>query len=60
MGVGSEKMTKKSKKSEKKVKKSKKSQKKMQKDVQNCTPDTNASLNVKIGNFERGKISFSK
>jgi len=27
----------------------------VQKNVQNCTPDTKASLNVKIGNFERGQ-----
>jgi len=43
------------KKSGKKLKKRKKSEKKTQKNVQNCTPDTNASLDVKIGKFLVGE-----
>jgi len=32
----------------------------MQKTVQNSTPDTKASFNVKMGGLLRGKISLSK
>jgi len=32
----------------------------MQKNVQNCTPDTKALFNVKIGKILRGKIPVSK
>jgi hypothetical protein len=28
--------------------------------VQNCTPDTNASFNVKIGNLERAALGASE
>ena len=52
---------------EQKVKKSGKIEKKVTKwhvllcvFVKNCTPDTNASFNVKMGKLEWGKISVSK
>jgi len=32
----------------------------MQKNVQNCTTDTNASLDVKMGKIIWGKIALSK
>ena len=32
----------------------------MQKNVQNCTPDSQTSFNVKMGNLKWGKISVSK
>jgi len=52
--------TKKSTKSGKIEKKAKKCPVLLCKFVQNVTPDTNASFNVKIGKILRGKISLSK
>jgi len=64
-GGGRKKVKKKQKKTKKRTKSGKNEQKAkkwyvfVQKSVQNCTPDSKTSFNVKMGSFERAELGAS-